>query len=659
MLAAWSFGISLWLADRLFPRLSSNNDEAVYLFQARVFRSGHLTLPAAPYADFFRPWMTSPHDERLVAVFQPVFPAWLALCDRVFGSMRPGPALVAAAAVVLVAVLARALDLGRWTAVVASALFALSPFVVVQSALYLEYIFAVALEMAGLALVFAARGRLASGERVTPHALAAGFVFGVLGFTRPLEAILTAIAVTAYLVVELRHELRRLWPLLARFVVGGLPVVAVALVYNAALTGNPLRFPLWAIGGNNAFGFGQRNIVDGSPLIDVTPLNALKATHQNLRSFPHWLFGSILVVPFALWGLWERRHDARTIAVAGIGVLFPLGYFFYWGNLLIVNGRKQIGPHYYMGLLIPAVLFAAIGLEQAWRWMHRRKGLRPTQLAFVAMATAALVATAIEMPDKWQRNERFTDAYAAEQLAIDDAVATVGGRAVVVVPITPDGAYLLHPRGWLGNDLDLSGDVLYAADRGADNLRLTERPDRRPVLRLQSVETDASPLTFRPVVDILERQAAPSVSLRLDATNPTDAPHVTAYLRVLPAADDPTPATEPLGCVLDTSSRRGASYLLSATVGPNDIVVDGCAAGPLRLVTPARGTLVVGFHAAATSDATPLEQRELRLWYRTTGAGASRAVETITPYDVWRIVPRDKIPARLVRDDDALRVRPA
>ena len=82
------------------------------------------------------------------------------------------------------------------------------------------------------------------------------------------------------------------------------------LVYNAQLTGNPFRFPLWAIGGNNSFGFGQRNVVAGSPLIDVTFLNGLKALHQNMRSLPHWMFGSLLVVPLCVYGLWQRRRDA-------------------------------------------------------------------------------------------------------------------------------------------------------------------------------------------------------------------------------------------------------------------------------------------------------------------------------------------------------------
>ncbi len=111
VLAIVSFVLSLVVAHRVFPLLSANNDEAVYLFQARVFRSGHLTLPADGYRDYFRPWMSSEHDQKLVLVFQPVFPALLALSDLIFGSMRVALGAIAAGSVLLMYALGRELHL--------------------------------------------------------------------------------------------------------------------------------------------------------------------------------------------------------------------------------------------------------------------------------------------------------------------------------------------------------------------------------------------------------------------------------------------------------------------------------------------------------------------------------------------------------------------
>jgi 4-amino-4-deoxy-L-arabinose transferase-like glycosyltransferase len=215
-LAIASFVLALVVADQLFPLLSANNDEAVYLFQARIFRSGHLTLPADDYRDFFRPWMSSEHDEQLILVFQPVFPALLALSDLVFGSMRVVLGLIAGGSVLLVYALARELELSTRARVIACAFFALSPFAVIQSALYLEYLFAVALEMAVLTLLLAGL-RSAAGRRAR-RLTAAGLLFGLLVFTRPLEGLMLGVAMGLYLIVRertLARALRQLgWPVL-------------------------------------------------------------------------------------------------------------------------------------------------------------------------------------------------------------------------------------------------------------------------------------------------------------------------------------------------------------------------------------------------------------------------------------------------------------
>ena len=617
VLAIVSFVLSLVVAHRVFPLLSANNDEAVYLFQARVFRSGHLTLPADGYRDYFRPWMSSEHDQRLVLVFQPVFPALLALSDLIFGSMRVALGAIAASSVLLMYALGRELHLSPRARVIACALFALSPFVVIQSGLYLEYLFAVALEMAVLTLLLA--GLRSTARRRARRLSGAGFVYGLLVFTRPLEGLMLGVAMALYLLArerKLTRALRQLlWPAL-----GALPIVGLMLAYNAQLTGSPLRFPLWAIGGNNSFGFGLRNVVAGSPLIDVTFLNGLKALHQNMRSLPHWVFGSLFVVPLAVYGLWQRRRDPTTVLLVAIGVLFPLGYLFYWGNLLIVNGRKQIGPHYYMALLIPTVVFGAIALDRLFQY---RKWWAAVMIA------ALTVATVIELPDKIDRNDQFTDAYRAEQAAID---TTVDGNAVVILPITPDGAYLLHPRGWLTNDLGLTDPILYAADRGPENIELSRRFPDRKLYRLQAVEATRSPLTFRPSVRELVTRRAPVFARTLTVEVPTGSTRITAYVQ--------TSNENRQSCEI---APQGSTARVSVQVGPAGIEMTGCTHGSLTLaaaVSPA--TLIVGFDLF-TGVPKQSESRELRVWTATDGSNVVSLNE-----ETWRIVPSEKTSVRVI-----------
>ena len=626
-LAVLSFVLALVVADQLFPLLSANNDEAVYLFQARIFRSGHLTLPADGYRDFFRPWMSSEHDQQLVLVFQPVFPALLALSDLVFGSMRVALGLIAGGSVLLVYALARELELSTRTRVIACAFFALSPFAVIQSALYLEYLFAVALEVAVLTLLLAGL-RSDSGRRAR-RLTTAGLLFGLLVFTRPLEGLMLGAAMGLYLIVRERSLTRALrhlaWPVL-----GAVPIVASMLVYNSQLTGNPLRFPLWAIGGNNSFGFGKRNVVASSPLIDVTFVNALRALHQNMRSLPHWVFGSVLVVPLAFYGLWQRRREPSTVLLAAVGVLFPLAYLFYWGNLLIVNGRKMIGPHYYMALLIPTVVFAAVGLD---RFAVRSKSL--ATLLFVAM----IGATMIELPDKIDRNEHLTDAYRAEQDAIE---SVVDDGAIVIVPITEDGAYLLHPRGWLTNDLDLRDPILYAADRGHYNIELSRQFSDRRLYRLQAVEATRNPLTFRPSVREVVAVKSAELARTISAPVPAEFTKVNVYVQTY-YENRQTCAITP----------TGSNVRVTVKMRAGNVELTGCTGGPLKLkATTAHATLIVGFELL-TDEPGRLEYRELHIWTATDGPDIVSLNE-----ETWRIIPNDKDAFRVIESSPDLVVTP-
>ena len=627
VLAISSFVLSLVVADQLFPFMSANNDEAVYLFQARIFRTGHLTLPADDYRDFFRPWMSAEHDQQLVLVFQPVFPALLALSDLVFGSMRVALGLIAGGSVLLVYALGRELGLPQRARVIACALFALSPFAVVQSALYLEYLLAVAMEMAVLTLLLA--GLRSTASRRTRRLTAAGLVYGLLVFTRPLEGLMLGAAMGLFLIVRERSLARSL-RLLAWPAVGAIPIVALMLAYNTQLTGRPLRFPLWAIGGNNSFGFGKRNIIDGSPLIDATLLNGLKALHQNMRSLPHWMFGSILIVPLAAYGLWQRRRDATTVLLAAIGVLFPLAYLFYWGNLLIVNGRKQIGPHYYMALMLPTIVFAAIALE---RLVVYRKSL--ATLVFVSL----VVATVIELPDKIDRNDYFTDIYRAEQAEID---SEVDGNAVVILPITPDGPYLLHPRGWLTNDFTLNGPILYAADRGAENIELSRRFSDRKIYRLQAVETGRNPLTFRPSVREVVAVKAASYKRTISAKVPRESTRVNAYVQ--------TTNENRRSCATAPS---GGTARVTVQMSAAGVELTGCTGGPINLgASAAPATLLVGLELLS-NDPKKSESRELRVWTSTEGSDIVSLNE-----ETWRFVPSDRASLRVIEASRDLIVTP-
>src|SRR6266851_1690248 len=91
VVGALALAAALWAvaASALFvPRLTDNGDEAVYLLQAESLRAGHLFPPAAEPTRSFLPWLSTTVGHHYVTKYTPVFPAFIALGHRVFGSAR-------------------------------------------------------------------------------------------------------------------------------------------------------------------------------------------------------------------------------------------------------------------------------------------------------------------------------------------------------------------------------------------------------------------------------------------------------------------------------------------------------------------------------------------------------------------------------------------
>src|ERR1700704_6463240 len=49
--------IALLARANLFPLMSGNSDEPVYVYQARMLAQGHVTLASRLHAEFFHPWL--------------------------------------------------------------------------------------------------------------------------------------------------------------------------------------------------------------------------------------------------------------------------------------------------------------------------------------------------------------------------------------------------------------------------------------------------------------------------------------------------------------------------------------------------------------------------------------------------------------------------
>ena len=533
-LVVFTFAVSLAVQHWYFPLYSGDNDEPVYVLQAKMLLQGKITLSGAAQGDFFRPWLTLQHDGRLYTEFLPGWPAVLALSQLVFGTMVLAPAAAAAAWVATTYGLARELLTDRRTALLAAGVVALSPLTLIHGGLYLSYVFTAAL-LTGAAACLVRGVRLGSRRALT----GAGALFGAALLTRPLDVALVALPCGVYGLIRLRRQPRAAARRALWVAVGVAPFVLVLLAYNARVTGSPVQAPLSAGGPLvNKLGFGQRQMVPDHPPLTYGVHTAVHALLLGLRTLPGFLFGGVLIVGLAALGALPRRQRLERLLLVALALAFPAGYFFWFTSLLAathaVNG---IGPHYYVPSLGFLAILAASGLlALAHRW-------RP---ALVVGLVAAVPVTAWAIPDKITVRHFVNDDYRRVQALIPAQLAT---PAVVLVAGT---TYVPGAYPFLNNPPDLRARVIYAADLGVRDNRIAERAPGRRVYRLSLDELRGNDI-FGPRGSLLalHTTAGAVIQLRLHITNPTHSRYVTSYLRLDGRSYEH---------VLDTASAPGRSY---------------------------------------------------------------------------------------------------
>ncbi|MGH9037403.1 MAG: hypothetical protein ACRD0O_16725, partial [Acidimicrobiia bacterium] len=351
--AVWSVAASFVV----FPHLSDNNDEAVYLLQAETLRHGHL-FPVAPApAESFRPWLHTIDGDRFIPKYTPVHAAMLAVGRTVSGSYRGALALLAAGTVGACYLLAREVLRSRRQAVLAAGFLVASPLFLIQSATFLNY-----LPTFGLLMGFAA-ALLAGVRRQSPVLLAAsGFLLGIAGFSRPYDALLFALPFAGWWAFGRRASWRTLLGESRWLALGAAVPLLAMLAYFRAATGSPFRTPFTLMHPNDIMGFGPRQMVDELPGTVYTPGKALLGMGRLAALSAFWIFGG-LGLPFLCAAGLRRLRGGVAPWLALVACSVPLGYALFWGSYGSTEwgGPWRFGPFYWLPILAPAAILGAAG----------------------------------------------------------------------------------------------------------------------------------------------------------------------------------------------------------------------------------------------------------------------------------------------------------
>lgn len=466
-LALGSAVVAIVLSAAAFPDLSINNDEGIYRLHAETLASGRLFAPAPQgLANELRPWLAAVRDGNYVLKYNPVVPSLIALSLVLSGGPELFLALVAAGATAMTFVLAREVLRDEWDAVVAAGLVALSPLVILQSALLLPYLSTFVL------LEVFCWGVLRGGRAL----LVAGLALGAAFVIRPYDAVLFAPPLLAWFL--LTRPARRA---VITFLVPAAVVASTFFVYNAIATGSPLKPSFSILESQDTLGFGTRRLYPTDPPHQFGLNEGVDGAVRHVGALNTWLLGGVVVFALAAVAVLRRRAGTVGPWLAATAVLLPVGYVFFWGpwNASVLwGGIRYVGPFYFLPLLIPLAVLGARGLADLFRvrqWVGVAVGA-----ALVAVSAPTLVRAIgdnVDFNGQTQSLASLVDNGASQKLVLAD------------LP-TP---FLMHPSPVVGNRWDVSGATIYAIGDPARDLDVVAAFARRTPYRLTFTDDFTTP----------------------------------------------------------------------------------------------------------------------------------------------------------------------
>lgn len=539
----------------VYPNLSWNRDEPVYLWQADLLLDGQLTQTDRGFAEVFHPWLSAHSDGRFFSQYPLAWPALIAV-GKFVGFTALAPAVGAALAVAGAWALTLELTGRRRRASATATLFVLSPILAVQSGVFLTYLFATGLGT--LAAAAALRGLRTGSKRLLA---ASGLLLGLLFLTRPFDTVIWGATLAGFVLVGDRIRFRELLRQAPWFLATFLPLVVVQLVHNRWTTGSATTFAMTVADPLDTFGFGPRRMMPSLEPYDHTPMGALRDTAKHLFFLPWFLIGAHLGGAIALLGAWVGRHERSVRRLLVLAIVFPLAHLPFWGIHVSSLTTRISGPIYYLPVYVPLCALMVEGL------VHLRN--RRPRLSGIAVVLAIAISVPIGI-GRLGLNRHLSRI----QGVWDPATKELDRPALAVVS---PSAHPLFLDPFAVNDLDDPGELLHATDEDPSLLALLDaEASRSPVLLTPSL----------PASQLAPSERTPAYSIRTEPITITSGPTIRLGLVLVPDRDGAlqiefrtTSSTRTVGPV---TARSGVPLDLQATValdqdadaGSGDVLVD-------------------------------------------------------------------------------------
>jgi 4-amino-4-deoxy-L-arabinose transferase-like glycosyltransferase len=539
----------------LFPFLSNDHDEAVYLLQANALEHGHLFPRAPSNPDAFLPWLTVQEGHHYVPKYAPVFPAMLAIAKWLFTSERMALALIAAGVIVMTYLLATEILEDRRQAALASVFMLLTPLFIVQSATFLPY-------STGLLLLASFAYLLLRGLRLgqARWLVLSGFVLGLAFFARPYDAIVFTLPLALYVLVRYRKEVSGLLKRVGWVTLGLIPPMIAVAAFNNAATGSSLSSPFSLIDSRDTIGFGERSMDPRNQAVRYTPGLGWTGLSRHVMLSAFWVFGGLVLIGCGLFFLSRQRWRGRPAWFGAIALALPVGYLFFWGTYgaAVWGAPWYLGPYYYMPIFAPLIILGTGGFV----YFLREFG-KVAKWTLVGMLLLSTFVTAQAMVKNW--------GYSQDDRRLNTALANADLHDALVFLPGFYGPRILHPFATARNNWNVSGDVIYAVNRTeSENASVvTDFPSRKAyVVEIKGQYRDHPSFDTHLTSTLTELTLlrGKTVEIAVDFKNPVNRSIISVALTTMGKVDT---------YVIDKSARRGTRERLRVGITSTGVSATG------------------------------------------------------------------------------------
>lgn len=472
-LAAAAFALTLYLNKEYYEFIPHVPDEVAYLFQAKLLAAGRFSGEVPPLKEafyFYVPPFLAEYGDRWASFYPFGHPLVLAL-GELFGAARYVPSVLGAGSVLLLFLVAR-LMYGGATALVSAALFAASPFFLMQAGSFMSHNTAAFYMLLSLLFVLERRRPIVCG-------LLGGAAWGLLANTRPLTAMALVPPFGLLLLGSLLTPAQRRPAAqhLAAFAAAAALVGAGGyLLYNWAVTGDPLL-------SNYAGGTDPSGLIgfrDGHTLaVGLRNQQAqMAALVLVLHGWPLWAGLMFTCLPFLLGS--RNRWDYFCLGSALLVTAAPILYRY--------SGVYE-GPRYWYEavpfLMLLAARGAALAADRLWEaalYLAHRVGAGGGERRLPAAAGVYAVLAVLVLQGSggwllgWSDTWRESDVPLVPQepramrglFGVDARLlrlAEGAGLKDALVLVKPCGFFqslACYGPTFLENDIDFDGEVVWA-----------------------------------------------------------------------------------------------------------------------------------------------------------------------------------------------------